>query len=111
MNNFYDSNNIKQLRKLRQLRPELFRLFVDWNKEVFKDGALPAKMKELMAVVAAHVTQCPWCIEEHTRRAKDQGANETELVEAAFVAMAMRAGGAFAHSCIALGIFEEHEHK
>jgi AhpD family alkylhydroperoxidase len=111
VNNFYEASNAKHLRKLRELKPELFKLFLDWNKEIFKDGALPAKMKQLMAVVAAHITQCPWCIEEHTRRAKDQGASEAELAEAAFVAIAMGAGAAFSHSCIALGVFEEHGHK
>jgi AhpD family alkylhydroperoxidase len=111
VNNFYDASNVKHLRKLKELKPDTFRLYLDWNKEVFKEGALPAKTKQLMAVVAAEITQCPWCIEDHTKRAKDAGATEAELAEAAFVAMAMRAGGAFAHSCISFGVFEEHGHK
>jgi AhpD family alkylhydroperoxidase len=48
-----------------------------------------------MAVTAAHVTQCDWCIEDHVKRAKKLGSSE-EIAEAALAAMALRAGGAFA---------------
>jgi len=105
--NFYDASNIKHLRRLRELKPELLKGFLQWSKDIFKDGALSAKTKQLMAVVAAHITQCPWCIEDHTRRAKQHGATEEELAEAVFVAMVMRAGAAFSHGCIALGVYEE----
>jgi len=57
-----------------------------------------------MAVTAAHVTQCMWCIEDHTKRAMKQGATDEEIAEAAFVAIALRAGGAFAHSCVAMAV-------
>jgi AhpD family alkylhydroperoxidase len=100
-------DTIKNLRKLRHLKPDLFKSFMDFDQAVFKDGALPAKTKELMAVTAAHVTQCMWCIEDHTKCAKKQGASDEEIAEAAFVAMALRAGGAFAHSCVAMAVTEE----
>ena len=74
-------------------------------------GALPAKTKELMAVTAAHVTDCPWCIEEHVKRAIKQGATDEEIAEAAFVAMALRAGAAFAHSSIAMAVSDEQRAK
>src|ERR1700680_2156991 len=97
----------KNLPKLRLLKPDLFKSFMDFDQAVFKDGALPAKTKELMAVTAAHVTQCDWCIEEHVKGATKLGSREEEIAEAAFVAMALRAGGAFAHSCIAMAVTEE----
>ena len=37
-----------------------------FNERVFEDGALPAKVKQLIAVAVAHVTQCPYCIQGHT---------------------------------------------
>ena len=68
----------------------------------FADGALPEKTKQLIAVAVAHVTQCPYCIHSHTRIAVRKGATEREIMEAIWVAAEMRAGGAYAHSVIAL---------
>jgi AhpD family alkylhydroperoxidase len=107
MAELFARDTIKSLRKLRLLKPDLFKSFMDFDQAVFKDGALPAKTKELMAVTAAHVTQCDWCIEDHVKRAKKLGSSDEEIAEAAFVAMALRAGGAFAHSCIAMAVTEE----
>jgi AhpD family alkylhydroperoxidase len=107
MADFYAKETIKSLRKLRQLKPDLFKGFMDWDQAIFKDGALPAKTKELMAVTAAHVTGCPWCIEDHVKRAIKQGASDEEIAEASFVAMALRAGAPFAHSSIAMAVSDE----
>ena len=74
MAELFARDTIKNLRKLRHLKPDLFKGFMDFDQMVFKDGALPAKTKELMAVTAAHVTQCMWCIEDHVKRAKRLGA-------------------------------------
>jgi alkylhydroperoxidase/carboxymuconolactone decarboxylase family protein YurZ len=43
-----------------------------------------------------------YCIRSHTRIALRKGATEHELMEAIWVAAEMRAGGAYAHSVIAL---------
>jgi AhpD family alkylhydroperoxidase len=109
MADLFSRDTIKSLRKLRLLKPDLFKGFMDFDQMVFKDGALPAKTKELMAVTAAHVTQCMWCIEDHTKRAMKQGATDEEIAEAAFVAIALRAGGAFAHSCVAMAVTDAHK--
>jgi AhpD family alkylhydroperoxidase len=69
---------------------------------VFADGALSTRTKHIIAVAAAHVTQCPYCIKGHTRAALAEGASDRELMEAIWVAAEMRAGAAFAHSVIAL---------
>src|SRR5258707_10797534 len=109
MAELFARDTIKKLRKLRLLKPDLFKSFMDFDEAVFKDGALPARTKELMAVTAAHVTQCDWCIEDHVKRAKKLGSSDEEIAEAAFVAMALRAGGAFAHSCITMAVTDEVE--
>jgi len=109
MADLFSRDTIKSLRKLRLLKPDLFKGFMDFDQAVFKDGALPAKTKELTAVTAAHVTQCMWCIEDHTKRAMKQGATDEEIAEAAFVAIALRAGGAFAHSCVAMAVTDAHK--
>jgi len=68
---------------------------------------LPAKTKQLIAVAVAHVTQCPYCIRGHTKAALRQGASKEELMEAIWVAAEMRAGGAFAHSILAIEEMEK----
>ena len=92
--------------KRAQLAPEIHEAFQRFNQAVFADGALPAKTKQLIAVAVAHVTQCPYCIKGHTKAALRQGATPEELMEAIWVATEMRAGGAYAHSTLALETIE-----
>jgi AhpD family alkylhydroperoxidase len=73
-----------------------------FSRQVFAAGALDEKTKQLIAVAVAHVTQCPYCIAGHTKAALRKGASEPELMEAIWVAAEMRAGGAYAHSLLAL---------
>ncbi|WP_019176777.1 carboxymuconolactone decarboxylase family protein [Methanomassiliicoccus luminyensis] len=61
----------------------LFRL----RNEVFKDGALSAKEKEIMAVCVSCLLKCDQCLETHAKLAKDLGATVDELREAMLVAM------------------------
>ena len=86
----------------KQLAPEIHDAFEAFGKAVFADGALPEKTKQLIAVAVAHTTQCPYCIQGHTRLATRQGASPQEIMEAIWVAAEMRAGGAYAHSTLAL---------
>lgn len=89
-------------RKRRELAPAIATAFRDFSRQVFAAGALDAKTKQLIAVAVAHVTQCPYCIRSHTAGAVQAGATEAEVMEAIWVAAEMRAGGAIAHSAIAL---------
>lgn len=90
-----------QKAKLAPAQMEAFRAF---SKVVFAEGALPAKTKQLIAVAVAHVTQCPYCIRGHTATALRHGASPEEIMEAIWVAAEMRAGGATAHSTLALDV-------
>jgi AhpD family alkylhydroperoxidase len=69
---------------------------------VFGDGALDRRTKQLIAVAVAHATQCPYCIQGHTKLAHRAGASPEQIMESIWVAAEMRAGGAFAHSTLAL---------
>lgn len=89
-------------RKRRELAPAPLEAFRTFSASVFADGALPAKAKQLIAVAVAHVTQCPYCIRGHTEAALKAGATEPEIMEAIWVAAEMRAGGAYAHSALAI---------
>jgi len=96
--------------KRRALAPETEKAFQAFSQQVFAEGALAAKVKQIIAVAVAHVTQCPYCIRGHTKAALRQGATPQELMEAIWVAAEMRAGGAYAHSNIALATMADAEH-
>lgn len=86
----------------KELAPAIHEAFDGFSKAVFADGALPEQTKQLIAVAVAHVTQCPYCIDGHTKLAVRKGATPEEVMEAIWVAAEMRAGGAYAHSTLAL---------
>jgi AhpD family alkylhydroperoxidase len=91
----------------KQLAPDIHDAFTSFSERVFAAGALPVKIKQLIAVAAAHVTQCPYCIRGHTKAALRSGATGEEIMEAIWVAAEMRAGGAYAHSALALDTIEQ----
>lgn len=93
------------------LAPEIDAAFHAFSKAVFADGALDRKTKQLIAVAVSHVTQCPWCIEGHAKRAKREGASWEEIMEAIWVAAEMRAGAAFAHSVKTLAVLSDGGEK
>ena len=97
--------------KRRALAPETEKAFQAFGKQVFADGALSAKTKQIIAVAVAHVTQCPYCIRGHTKSALRHGATSQELMEAIWVAAEMRAGGAYAHATVALTAMAEGQHS
>ncbi|HET7360541.1 MAG TPA: carboxymuconolactone decarboxylase family protein [Salinimicrobium sp.] len=89
-------------KKRADLAPKTTAAFRNFSKEVFKEGALDEKTKQLIAVAAAHVTQCPYCIQGHTKIAKRKGASKEELMEAIWIAAAGRASGAYQFAAIAV---------
>jgi len=104
----FPASNADIARKRRELAPAPLDAFRKFSESVFADGALPDKTKQLIAVAVAHTTQCPYCIRGHTEAALRRGASEQEIMEAIWVAAEMRAGGAYAHSALALDVMQRH---
>jgi AhpD family alkylhydroperoxidase len=111
MSSIYPLSTPEIARKRRDLARDQQLAFEAFGKAVFADGALPAKIKQVIAVAVAHVTQCPYCIKGHTKAALHAGATPEELMEAIWVAAEMRAGGAYAHSALMLATLAEEEPK
>lgn len=59
MGDFYIKDANKQFRKLGDLTPDTMKEFLELDRTVFKDGALSSKIKEPMAITAAHVALMP----------------------------------------------------
>ena len=99
----YDMKQLERFGRIGELAPEAFESFVAFDRAAFEQGVVPLKYKELIAVAVGLTTQCPYCIEIHSQRAKKAGATGQELAEATLVAAAIRAGGAMTHGTHALG--------
>lgn len=97
------SSLTRDLAKARHaLAPDSEDAFGVFSRQVFADGALPARTKQIIAVAVAHVTQCPYCIKGHTRAARRLGVTPAEIMEAIWVGAEMRAGASWAHATLAL---------
>jgi len=105
---FHDTADSEYMSTLRDAAPEMVDAFFGFDKAVFseKNGSLPATTRELIAVAVAMTTQCPYCIDIHTRSAKKAGCTESEVAQAVMIASALRAGGALTHGWLAMKTFK-----
>jgi len=93
----YSMSNLKKLKILDANATAAMQAFWAFDKAAMADGAIPAKYKELMALAVAFTTQCPYCIEIHSGKARKAGATDTEIAEVVTIAAALRAGAAITH--------------
>ncbi|MRG87771.1 carboxymuconolactone decarboxylase family protein [Salinibacillus xinjiangensis] len=102
----YKASYFSRIKEFAQLKGETFQAFLDFDQKAIKTEQLTEKEKELIAVASAHTTGCAYCIDLHTKNAKKAGASLEEISEAIFVAVALKAGSAVAHSVNALNAFD-----
>jgi AhpD family alkylhydroperoxidase len=108
MSHYHDSDDLKTLGEFKKLAPIEFKGFVELDAIVGReDGAIPKKYRELIALAVACTTQCPYCLDVHTRNAKKAGASREEVTESAMIAAALRAGAAVTHGALALKLFDK----
>lgn len=107
-NHYHDENDLKLLKEMKTLAPAEFNAWAALDGIVGReDGQIPWKYRELIAIAVAHTTQCVYCIEVHTKKAKKAGASKQEVAEAVLLAAALRAGGAAAHGTLAMKFFDQ----
>jgi len=104
---YHDVGDLRLLKEMGKLAPTEFNAWLGLDKVVGReDGNIPRKYRELIALGVAFTTQCPYCIEVHVKNAKAAGASREEVTEAAFIAAALRAGGAATHGAMALKLYD-----
>ncbi|MFN8057994.1 MAG: carboxymuconolactone decarboxylase family protein [Vicinamibacterales bacterium] len=107
MSHYHDSDDLKMLREFKALAPAEFKGFLELDAAAGRaDGHIPPKYRELMAIAIACTTQCPYCLDVHTKKAKAAGATREEVVEASLIAAALRAGAAATHGALTLKLFD-----
>jgi AhpD family alkylhydroperoxidase len=94
-------------RALRQAIPEVYRGFGELSGAALAEGALPTKVKELMAMAIGVVHGCDGCIASHAKGAVGAGATKQEAAEAIGVAILMHGGPATIYGARAYAAFCE----
>lgn len=96
-----------QHRALRQLIPDVYRGFAAISDAALTEGALSAKVKELMAMAIGVVHGCDGCIASHAKAAARAGATPQEAAEAIGVSILMHGGPATIYGARAFAAFNE----
>lgn len=96
---FHGPEDRKYAADLRRAAPDMHAAYAAFGEAVFgaEDAALPKSTRELIAIAVAVTTQCPFCIDGHSKAAVKAGATDEEIAEAVMVATAIRAGGGATH--------------
>ena len=97
METYYNPMDLDKFGDMGKNVPELWKKFYDWYGEVFKEGALTAREKSLIALAVAHAVQCPYCIDAYAQDCLEKGSNKDQMTEAVHVASAIRGGASLVH--------------
>ncbi|MGH8623309.1 MAG: carboxymuconolactone decarboxylase family protein [Burkholderiales bacterium] len=81
--------------------------FFALDTRTYENGALPAKTKELLGLVASMVLRCDDCITYHLVRCREEGTSDPELYEAFSVALVVGGSIVIPHLRRAVARLEE----
>jgi AhpD family alkylhydroperoxidase len=99
-------------RKLREAIPGVYHGYAAMSAAAMGEGgALPAKMRELIALAIAVTRECDGCVVAHARGAAGRGATAQEVAEAMGVAIAMNGGPGTVWGPRAYAAFQEFAGK
>jgi len=89
---YFDPEDLKNFGNITEFQESMGKKFFDWYGEVFKEGALTAREKSLIALAVAHAVACPYCIDAYSTDCLQKGADEEMMMEAVHVAAAIKGG-------------------
>lgn len=84
-----------------------FNKFFALDNKAYVDGAIPARMKELMGLVGSMVLRCNDCIFYHIDRSIQEGATREELYEAFNIGLVIGGSIVIPHLRYAMEILDE----
>ena len=97
MSHYYNEADLAKFPQISEYQKAMGEKFFAWYGEVFKEGALTAREKSLIALAVAHAVQCPYCIDAYTQDTLQKGCTEEQMMEAVHVAAAIRGGASLVH--------------
>lgn len=87
----FREKRIKGNEKLLNTDNLVTKRFISLDKQAYKEGALPATTKELLALTASMVLRCNDCIDYHLETTVNMGFSREQIDEA--IGIAMLVGG------------------
>ena len=81
--------------------------FFALDARAYEDGALPARTKELLGLVASLVLRCDDCITYHLVRCREEGVTDAELFDAFSVALVIGGSIVVPHLRRAVALLED----
>ena len=105
------SETLRDLREptrgLRHAIPDTWGGFAELHSAALAEGAVPARLKEVVALAIAVVKRCDGCIAYHAKAAARAGATPAEVAELLGVALLMDGGTASVYAPRAWEAFGE----
>ena len=93
-------------KKLLALNSKVYQAFVEMEQAAYSDGALPGKIKELIALGISVVINCESCMQWHIEQAAKARATVQEVLEAIEVGIEMGGGPATVSARFALEVMD-----
>jgi|SRR5579859_7083858 len=107
MINFAESSDKQYIQDIVKEAPVPAKAWMDFDHSISEEASrIPAKYKELISIAVALTTQCPYCLERHTGKAKENGATLEEIAETIMIASALRSGAALGYGLLAMKLFK-----
>ena len=102
-----NAERLELLNKFKESAPEILEAEGKVIEIAYKDGALPTKIKRMMAMAIALGAGCRNCILAQTQLALDAGATKDEILESLQVVVAIRGTTGIAESLRVIKFLEE----
>lgn len=97
----------KMNEKLLNTDNKVLKRFINLDTNTYMDGALSAKTKEMLGLVASMVLRCDDCIKYHLEKCYEYGVTNEEMYEIFAVANIVGGSIVIPHTRKALGYWEE----
>jgi AhpD family alkylhydroperoxidase len=93
----YYHDNPDRMTRAKAATPDVVKGFGALFQAVMKDGALPVREKELIALGIGLALRCDSCIYAHVEKALKAGATREQIFETAGVTVMMQGGPAYTY--------------
>ena len=105
----FQSQREKLQALMMQKADKTMKRFLNLDTQVYADGALSAREKELLGLVSSLVLRCDDCINYHIVQCHELGLKEEELIEALSVGLIVGGSITIPHIRRALAMWDQLE--
>lgn len=99
----------RTFQQFREFNAPAMKGFLKYVHATNRDGALSAKIKQIILMSVALAKRCEWCIVYHAKKALELGASQEELMEACLTTSVMDGGPAMMHTQIVMNTIDEFQ--